>query len=146
MADIIHRTGAEEILDYGAGKGRLAQALEEYLTWDVDCYQYDPAREGIDEPPDPCSLVACIDVLEHIEPDRLEVVLDDLQRVTPCVGLFTVHTGPAVKTLSDGRNAHLIQEGIDYWLPRFWKRFMIKTYQDTGNGFWVIVHGKEHLQ
>ena len=53
-------------------------------------------------------LVCCIDVLERVEPHRLDNVLADLRRVTTTVGFFTVHTGPAVKTLSDGRNAHLI--------------------------------------
>ena len=44
--------------------------------------------------PQPCAFVVCIDVLEHIEPELLGNVLDDLQRVTAGLGVFTVHTGP----------------------------------------------------
>jgi len=43
--------------------------------------------------PSPASFVACIDVLEHIEPELLDNVLDDLRRVTAQIGVFTVHTG-----------------------------------------------------
>jgi hypothetical protein len=59
-------------------------------------------------------MVACIDVLEHIEPKLLENVLDDLQRVTREIGFFTVSTVLAEKTLADGRNAHLIVEGPEF--------------------------------
>jgi len=54
-------------------------------------------------------LVTCIDILEHIEPELLENVLLELKRLHGRLYFFTIHLGPAGKTLSDGRNAHLIQ-------------------------------------
>jgi hypothetical protein len=105
-----------------------------------------PAREGYDPaipewaaPAKPCGLVACIDVLEHIEPLLLDNVLDDLQRVTLGVGVFTVHTSAAVKVLPDGRNAHLIQEGASWWLPKFIQRFELARFEKMEQGFWIIV-------
>ena len=71
---------------------------------------YDPAIPDWADAPEPCEMVACIDVLEHIEPELIGNVLDDLQRVTRSIGLFTMATMPAVKVLEDGRNAHLIVE------------------------------------
>jgi hypothetical protein len=85
-------------------------------------------------------MVACIDVLEHIEPACLEEVLDDLMRLTKAVGFFSVHTGPAIKTLSDGRNAHLIQQPPEWWLPKFIERFEVQTFQRVESGFYVIVY------
>ena len=146
VADLVKLTGATEVLDYGAGKGRLADAVAPHLEWEITLDRYDPAVEEFAEQSDPAELVVCIDVLEHIEPDHLDGVLDDLKRVTKAVGFFTIATGPALKVLSDGRNAHLIQQDIDWWLPRLWTRFRIKAFEDQGNHFWVIVHGKTGLQ
>ncbi|MEO8441386.1 MAG: hypothetical protein ABI547_02790, partial [Betaproteobacteria bacterium] len=92
--------------------------------------------------PEPCGLVACIDVLEHIEPDLLDHVLDDLQRVVAGVGIFTVHIGAAQKVLPDGRNAHLIQQPAAWWLPKFFARFELLTFDRLPDGFWIVVDRK----
>jgi hypothetical protein len=78
-------------------------------------------------------------VLEHIEPELLDNVLDDLQRVVEYFGFFTVHTGPAVKVLSDGRNAHLTQEDYTWWMPKFWARFQVHQMTHVPSGFTVIM-------
>ena len=86
--------------------------------------------------------MCCIDVLEHVEPHLLDNVLTDLRRVTKNVGFFTVHTGPAVKTLSDGRNAHLIQQSATWWLTKLSDYFQIghvEYYEGMGKGFAVLV-------
>lgn len=81
-------------------------------------------------------------MLEHIEPGLLDNVLDDLRRVTLGVGVFTVHTGAAVKFLPDGRNAHLIQQPPAWWLPKFMDRFELATFNRMPMGFWVVVEPK----
>jgi len=83
--------------------------------------------------------VTCIDVLEHIEPELLENVLDDLQRVVDKYGLFTIHTGPAQKILPDGRNAHLIQQPLAWWSEKLIKRFTILKQVSIGNGCLVFL-------
>ena len=142
VAEVIERTGATELLDYGAGKGRLGMTLEKLLKRPVRIQHYDPAIPAWAAPAQPSELVACIDVLEHIEPTLLENVLDDLRRVTVGVGVFTVHTGAAVKFLPDGRNAHLIQQPPDWWLPRLLRRFDLVNFSRMQYGFWVIVDRK----
>jgi uncharacterized Rossmann fold enzyme len=107
------------VLDYGCGKGYLSRAMP-FPIW-----EYDPAIPGKDEAARPADLVVCLDVLEHIEPDKLLFVLDDLRRVTRKVGYFIIHTGPSSKTLADGRNAHLIQQHKQWWLNRLQKFFAI---------------------
>jgi hypothetical protein len=136
------RVGTTDILDYGCGKQTLQAALTEFKL-----KHYDPGIAGFDTPPAPADLVVCTDVLEHIEPGLLGNVLDDLQRVTRKMGFFTVATRPAIKFLADGRNAHLIQEPIDWWLPKFRARFKVVQSQDMGGAeFFVVVRPKTKLQ
>ena len=115
-----------DVLDYGCGKETLKQRIPFVRG-------YDPAIEGLDAPPEPAELVICTDVLEHIEPECLGALLDELQRVTLRTLFMTVATGPAKKFLPDGRNAHLIQEGQAWWLPKIMARFYIRTLADLGH-------------
>lgn len=105
----------ETILDYGAGKRLLRTAilLGPKLT------EYDPGIPEISEPPTGVfDMVCCIDVLEHIEPECLESVIADIADRTGKFAFLTIHTGPAGKFLSDGRNAHLIQRPMSWWQGR----------------------------
>lgn len=92
-------------------------------------------------------MVACIDVLEHIEPDCLDNVLDHLCALTEGILFCSIDTGPAVKVLSDGRNAHLTQQPIEWWLPKIWERWDIQTVQrTTEHGFYVLAYAKPRLE
>lgn len=142
VAEVLDAVGANELLDYGAGKGRLGMTLKHHIQRPLTIHHYDPAIPEWSSPARPCGFVACIDVLEHIEPDLLDNVLDDLARVTAGVGVFTVHTGPAVKFLPDGRNAHLIQKPPSWWLPKFMDRFELVTFNRMPMGFWIAVERK----
>jgi len=126
-----------DILDYGCGQRSLEKALGFPIR------NYDPCIPGLDTPPEPADIVACTDVLEHIEPACLDEVLDDLARVTRIAGLFLINTRPAVKFLPDGRNAHLIQQPKSWWLPRLEKRFRVSQVRDLEGEFAVIVRALE---
>lgn len=136
IASIAQFSKSNNLLDYGCGKGTLRKAL---FGSGLTVQEYDPAIEGKDSPPNPADIVACTDVLEHIEPEHLDAVLDDLKRCTKVCGFFTVATRPAVKTLEDGRNAHLIVEDFRWWLPKLWERFDIIHFQATKGEFVVTV-------
>jgi hypothetical protein len=139
VAEFLESTRAVELLDYGAGKGRLGISLREHVKRPLQIHHYDPAIPHWSAPPAPCGFVACIDVLEHVEPHLLDNVLDDLKRVVAGVGVFTVHVRPAKKVLPDGRNAHLIQQPPGWWLPKFLERFELAAYNRMSQAFWVVV-------
>lgn len=139
VARIIERYGVKDLLDYGAGKGRLAHSLQGAVNHPMRIQMYDPAVDLWKDPPKPSEMVACLDVLEHIEPLFLDDVLDDLKRVTLDVGFFTVSTVPAMKDLDDGRNAHLIIEDAAWWLPKIMARWELHVFQLMQDGFFVLV-------
>lgn len=139
VAEVMQAVNTRELLDYGAGKGRLGLTLNQMFDEPFTLHHYEPAVPEWASPPAPCRFVACIDVLEHIEPDLLDNVLDDLQRVTAGVGFFSVDTQPAVKVLSDGRNAHLIQKPASWWLPKFMDRFELARFNRMPSGFCIVV-------
>ena len=126
-------TKAESILDYGCGRGYLAKALG-FPIW-----EYDPAVSGKEESPRPADLVVCTDVLEHVEPEKVDLVLGDLRRVTRRVGYFVIHTGPSQKTLADGRNAHILQRPLGWWRNRLERFFQLGSIIEKGPLLHVVV-------
>lgn len=143
---MVERMQVSHLLDYGCGSQcNLAKHLKvgHKLTYQA----YDPGVPRFSKTPLPAQMVACIDVLEHIEPDYLEGVLDDLVRLTEGVAFLSIHTGPAIKVLSDGRNAHLTQQPLSWWLPKLWDRFDLQTVQVTSEqGFFVVGLAKSRLE
>ncbi len=117
---LARRFKVNALLDYGCGQQSLKAALKDT---GLTVTGYDPCIEGVDAPAEPHDFVTCLDVLEHIEPELLDNVLDDLQRVTRKHAYIIVATRPAKAVLPDGRNAHLINEKFDWWLPKFEERF-----------------------
>jgi len=115
-----------DVLDYGAGKQSLKGEIETVTS-------YDPAIPGIDTLPEMHDIVACLDVLEHIEPDRLEAVLLHIFSVTRKEAFFVVSTRPAHKSLADGRNAHLIVMSPHWWLEHIDKYFHIGEVYENDN-------------
>jgi len=141
VKEVIQQIGATSISDYGAGKCRLRMKLKELGLRKFRYFPFDPAFPEYGEPKE-AELVCCIDVLEHVEPLYLDAVLIDLRKITTGHGFFTIHTGPAVKTLADGRNAHLIQNPASWWLPKLCDHFEILHLQASPGGFWIVVSPK----
>lgn len=138
VKELIQRTNARSISDYGAGKQSLLKALDELGVSGFDYLPYDPAFPEYGEPA-PADLVCCIDVLEHIEPQYLDDVLRELAGLVRKFGFLSVHTGAAVKVLPDGRNAHLIQKPVSWWLIKLCDYFDFWQFLRTKSGFWVVV-------
>jgi len=141
VSQIAKQNNVTSVSDYGAGKKRLLEGLKANGFNPKEYHPFDPAFPDYGEPKN-ADLVCCIDVLEHIEPSKLNAVLEELASITVGLGFFTIHMGPAVKVLSDGRNAHLIQKPTSWWLPNLCQHFnvlQLQHHQVFGTGFWCVV-------
>lgn len=126
------------VLDYGCGKGFLAEEL------DFPIWEYDPAIPGKERLPKPADIVLCTDVLEHIEPDTLDAVLDDLRRVTKKVGVFAIAKAPSLKKFPDGSNVHQITMPKTWWQMKLAEYFQIgKTIDDEKKGRLIFIVGPQ---
>lgn len=123
IRQVIEDFNIKSVLDYGCGKGRLKAALGDIVR------EYDPAIPGKDAPPERADLVVCTDVLEHIEPERLDSVLEHIRQLG-AFAYFVIATRPADKNLPDGRNAHLIVKDADWWKETLSSRFDIQVWND----------------
>lgn len=148
VLDLARQCEARSILDYGCGTGTLKEVLDAVVvppelrnadgTRPFDVLEYDPAISGKDKRPARADLVVCCDVLEHVEPDCLYAVLDDIRNIARTAVLLVVATRPAKKVLSDGRNAHLINETVDWWLPKLLLRWTPRHFINLGGEFVMI--------
>lgn len=114
VASLAGRIGAHTILDYGCGQGTLAPLLR----GDFTVREYDPAIPSKCETPKAADIVVCTDVLEHVEPEHLNAVLENIRYLTLKAALLVIACRPANKLLADGRNAHLIIEPSAWWIKR----------------------------
>lgn len=126
--------GTTDVLDYGCGKCTLAKSLPE-----LKIHNYDPAIAEHSRTPNPHDVVVCTDVLEHIEPECLDDVLDDIRKLTKRAAFLVVATRPAKKILADGRNAHLIQHNYRWWLGKLLDRFELVNFGQMQGEFLALV-------
>ena len=136
IRSLVRKHNARHILDYGCGKCDLWQALHK----EIEVRNFDPALPGLDARPEPADVVACIDVLEHVEPEYLDNVLTDLARATLRAALITIATRPALKLLADGTNPHRILEDSRWWVSRLEQYFQVTDVgaQSLGTAVQVI--------
>ncbi len=109
----------KSILDYGCGQGKLGEKIKSLFP-SIEFVDYDPAIEGKDsiEKYKTFDMVVCTDVLEHIEPNRLAVVINHLFKLTNKVLFLVIATRPSNKFFQDGRNVHLTIEPASWWVER----------------------------
>ena len=114
----------KSFLDYGTGKGKLVNHLRETIKVPIQIDGYDPAvDEWNNHPKTKYDIVSCLDVLEHVELESIDAVIDDISDLTKNFCYVAIDLQPAVKTLSDGRNAHILLAPSDWWIQKFASRF-----------------------
>ena len=114
--DLVEKNNLKSILDFGCGKGNATTAMRE--KWpDITVYSYDPVTSPIDLP-EQVDIVYSSDVLEHVEPNEIKQTLKNLFNISKYQYHY-IACHLAKKSLSDGRNAHLIVEDGDWWEDKF---------------------------
>lgn len=122
-ADVVLAVAAQyeatSLLDYGCGQGSLVRALQTRPLGAIQrLEEYDPGIMGKDGLPSFADLVVCTDVLEHIEPERLDTVLAHLRMLARKAVFAVISLKDSNKVLADGRNAHVIIRPANWWKKR----------------------------
>jgi len=118
---------------------RLAAILRDEFGLEFSYLPYDPAFPEYGRPT-PAELVCCIEVLEHVEPELIDSVLKELAGIVVHLGFFTIHCADSGKFLPDGRNAHILQRPVSWWVMKLSVHFNIQWLNKTGpDSFAVLV-------
>src|SRR5690606_20328938 len=87
-----------DALDYGCGKQTLAGMIGHVIP----IRGYDPAIPHLSERPAPADLVTCTDVMEHVEPEHIDAVLDDVASLARKAAFFVISLERGGRKLPDG--------------------------------------------
>lgn len=128
ILELADQVGARSALDFGCGKAVQytdtvpghpdGTTLESILGFEVA--KYDPAVPRFSkEPTGKFDLVWCTDTLEHVPEEDIDYIVHRLASLTRKALFVTVGSGPAKKTLPNGKNAHVTQKQADWWEARF---------------------------
>ena len=119
-------------LDYGTGKGGLVEEIKKILPGTNVC-GYDPAVQRFKALPNQSfDIITCIDVLEHIEKEAIYPTLQQIKERSKGFVFFAIDLVPAIKKLSDGRNAHIMLAPSDWWAQQLKQHFRLITLFDQG--------------
>ena len=130
----MHEMGkCNSVLDYGTGKGKLVSRLKKELPNTITVTGYDPAVEEYSiKPTKAVDILTCLDVLEHIDRDAIGDVIKDISSLLSGFLFFAIDLIPARKTLSDGRNAHIMLAPADWWSQQISAKFSFTRFVQVG--------------
>ena len=114
IQEFIEKYTPTSVIDFGCSDGELLPLLVE--RYNINAVGYDPGVVEFENIP--TTAVDCLtstDVLEHVEPEMIDDTLKIINTLFTKSAFLLIASYPAKKSLPDGRNAHLIIEGVDWW-------------------------------
>ena len=132
--EVIKNNNVKTILDYGCGKAKFHSILFNNRKvpgspMGVSITPYDPAVTKFSKKPTgQFDLVMCIDVMEHVQEDKIDEVLKDIFSYSNKIFL-TITCYPAKQILTNGKNAHYTIKDPDWWKEK------LKTY----DGSYIVI-------
>ncbi len=124
ISELFFKKHIYTFLDYGCGKGNFIQKCKQLSPVDSLITGYDPAIKQYSQLPDHLfDLVTCIYVLEHIETHEIDYILRAIRRRTKKFSFLIIDLLPAIKSLSDGRNAHVLLAPAEWWLAKIYSYY-----------------------
>ncbi len=141
---LTRRKDVKSVLDFGSGLGTLGEyvAVQQkagLLRDDIEWTNYDPGILGIDRlPTRTFDCVLSTDLLEHIEPDRLNVTLDWMRAHAARSQFHHIDCNDNKQLLPDGRSVHLIVQPPQWWRDQLgsagWKIMRFNEIMDVKRG------------
>tara|TARA_R100001509_G_scaffold132729_1_gene86257 strand:- start:7558 stop:8094 length:537 start_codon:yes stop_codon:yes gene_type:complete len=112
---LIDEKKPKSILDYGCGKALFHKHFLPTIFRGIMIFCYDPAVKDFENKPQKeIDLTLCIDVMEHVQEDKIDEVLKDLFTNTKFVFL-TITCYDAIQKLPNGKNAHYTVKPPSWW-------------------------------
>lgn len=145
---LVKQNDCQYVLDYGCGKGVL---VEFFNNNSITCEGFDPAVEEFFNKPSHKTgydCITCLDVLEHIPYNGIDILLSDICSYNAQYTLFNVALRKASQLLPNGSNAHLIVEDKDWWFCKLHNTFpkhKIITINYKPVHSWLFAIQKVHL-
>lgn len=114
-------------LDYGCGKGNLAEIFKEKKK--IKIYKYDPAIKEYANLKNnlKVDLIANCDVMEHIPEDEIDYVIDEISKISKNV-FFNIYLKEAKTILPNGENAHCTVKPKIWWKNKILNKFSEANY------------------
>ncbi len=135
---VLNAISANNVIDFGCGKGVMANALNE--TGMFKCAKYDPSIPKYSTPPTGhFDALINTDVLEHIPDNKLDGILKVMEQLSD-IALIIPHLDLAVTILPDGTNAHCTIKSPNEWnnvLSRYWP-FVTRFYHHSSKHAFFI--------
>lgn len=139
IIDKLYLKEGDTLLDYGCGKASLKRELS---SEGITVYCYDPAIKLYNKHPREegrFKNAVCINVLEHVEPDCITDVLDDLSLRATRFFIVLSTRGSTVK-LKDGRNSHLLIKPLTTWIDMLSEHgFIFEESEEIETGVYLIL-------
>lgn len=144
ISELVRRTGAKTILDFGSGKGGSylpwpgeapGSRFKSHPEWNgVKVICFDPGYEPFSKPwSKPTDGVISTDVVEHIPAEDVPWILDKMFGKARKFVYVVAACYPAEKNLPNGENAHCTIEAPNWWADR-----MARTSSNYPGISWVL--------
>lgn len=121
ISQFLQREKCETILDYGCGKAvqYFKEDIHNTHFFGIMPSLYDPAVEEYSKlPSGKFDAVISTDVLEHIEEQDIKQVIKEIYSKVNKFVYLGICNSPALAILPDGRNAHVTQKPIEWWVEQ----------------------------
>ena len=139
IVEYANQYDCKSILDYGSGKSDFLKTINAgFPDHGFQINEYEPGRPELAGDPVTSDMTVCVDVMEHIEPLKLDAVLDHIALKTTKILWFQVCLVPSFSTFEDGRNLHLIIEDKDFWLDKLSKHYTFEDVVFTRGHVWGL--------
>ena len=116
----------KSVLDYGSGNSDFKKTVKNlYPDYDFKIVEYEPSVPELNIDPEVCDMTICVDVLEHVEPDKIDNVLSHIKEKTNKLCFLSICVVESHSQFDDGTNLHILVKPVEWWIEKLKEKFDI---------------------